>query len=95
MGLAAGAACADVGVEAATMEQGPKVTASWPSSAVGLKIESVLRLSACPGALAQRVVSKTVHIGMYASVRVHTILKDFIMVHTSMFAYVRVHSILQ
>ncbi len=46
MGLAAGAAGADVGVEAATMKQGPAVAASWPSPAVGLKIESVLRLSA-------------------------------------------------
>ena len=57
MGLAAGATGANFGVEAATMEQGPAVAASWPSSAVGLKIESVLRLSACPGALAQRKIS--------------------------------------
>ena len=55
MGLAAGAAAADVGVEAATMEQGPAVAASWPSSAVGLKIESVLRTECLSGALAQRV----------------------------------------
>ncbi len=58
MGLAADAANADAGEEAATMEQGPTVAASWPSPIVGLKIESVLRLSARPGALAQRLVPK-------------------------------------
>ncbi len=55
LGLAAGAAGADVGVEAATTEQGAAVATRWPLLIVGLKIESVSRLSACPGALAQRV----------------------------------------
>ncbi len=43
MGLAAGAAGADVGVEAATTEQGAAVAARWPLPLVGLRIES-----ACP-----------------------------------------------
>ncbi len=34
------------------------MAARWPPLIAGLKIESVSRLSACPGALAQRVESK-------------------------------------
>ncbi len=60
MGLAACAAGADVGVEAATTEQGAAVAARWPLPLVGLKIESVSRLSACPAALAQRGESKII-----------------------------------
>jgi hypothetical protein len=60
MGLAAGAAGADVGVETAATEQGAAVAARWPPLIVGLKIEIISRLSACPGAPAQRVESKTI-----------------------------------
>jgi hypothetical protein len=43
MGLAAGAAGANVGVETAATEQGAAVAARWPPLIVGLKIESASR----------------------------------------------------
>jgi hypothetical protein len=61
MGPAADDAGADAGAEAAAADQGAGVAARWPPLIVGLKIESVSRLSACPGALAQRVVSKNLY----------------------------------